>query len=167
MINLNYIFYIFIILTALSFNYYYQNQEEVIFFYTLSNEDDYMLKNILEKSNTKVTVIPENTNSETLQHLKEIYDVRNVKISSIEKFTEKLGNYCIGKKTKCLYCQPKHKYYNLVNNINVVGFPFKWENKIPYSDWNYIGKYKNGLNDTQDRLRKIIDDESEDRLDNL
>ena len=150
------IFYIFIVIIALMINYHMEHREELIFFYTISDKS--VLKNILKKNKKHVTVIPEDeTSLKDLQNIK-ANGLTNFKISSIEKFTENLGKYCIGKKPKCLYCQPKNKYYTLVNKINVVGFPFKWETKIPYSDWNYTAKYQNGLNESQDRLRTLIDE---------
>jgi hypothetical protein len=153
---INYIFYIFIIITALMINYHIEQKDELIFFYSIT--DKTILKNILEKNKKSITVIPEDEESLIdLQNIKKEGFI-NFKISSIENFTDNLGKYCISKKPKCLYCQPKNKYYVLVNKINVVGFPFKWENKIPYSDWNYVAKYKNGLNESYDRLRKLVDD---------
>jgi hypothetical protein len=153
MLNLNVIFYIFIVIIALMINYHMEHQEELIFFYSVVDKST--LKKSLE-NNKHVTVIPEDEKS--------LYDLINIKkegftnfkIASIENFTDNLGKYCIGKKPKCLYCQPKNKYYALVNNINVVGFPFKWVKKIPYSDWNYAAKYQNGLNESNDRLRTLI-----------
>ena len=135
-------FYIFIVLTALYLNYINENSSEIIFLYSGDDEETNYLKKILNVMNN-VTIIP-TSNSETINNkLNAIKN--NSNIATIEKFSETLVRNTLKKKPKCIMCHPNNMYYQIVNKLNVFGYPFDFKTDFPI----YGGKDARFLEDTR------------------
>lgn len=123
-------FYIFIVLTALYLNHINDNSPEIIFLYSGDDEETKYLKQILSEMKD-VTIVPTN-NSETVKNklntIKDIY-----KVATIEKFSETLVKNTLKKKPKCIMCHPNNMFYQIVNKVNVYGYPFNFEMPRPNS----------------------------------
>ena len=117
-------FNIFIILAALYLNYMHENKSEIIFLYSGDDEETHYLKQILQQENN-VTIVP-TSNSESIKN--KLKDIKpNSTIATIEKFSETLVRNTLKKKPKCIMCHPNNMYYQIVNKLNVYGYPFKFE----------------------------------------
>jgi len=121
-------FYIFIILTAFYLNNLYENSSEIIFLYSGDDDETHYLKKILsEKKN--VTIIPTNNSKSINNKLNTIKS--NSNIATIEKFSETLVRNTLNKKPKCIMCHPNNMFYQIVNKLNVYGYPFNFEIGFP------------------------------------
>lgn len=146
-------FLIFITLIAIYVNYVKENTEEVIFLYSGAKQETIMLNRLLSDNKYKVTIIPTNKNIDIKNELKDSSNV--YKVSTIEKFSDTIANNCLRKKPKCVMCHPDNMYYNLVNKINVFGYPFRFQHMIP--QYQYIREYRTSLNENENKLRDAID----------
>lgn len=156
-------FIIFLICIGIYVNYIKENTEEIIFLYSGAEQETIMLNRLLSNDKYKVTVIPTNKNVDLNKDLSETKNT--YKVSSIEKFSDTIASNCLRKKPKCIMCHPNNMYYNLVNKINVVGYPFKFQDFVP--QFQYIRDYRKDLNENENRLRDTIDDiKNQDILDN-
>jgi len=121
-------FYIFIVLTAFYINYINENASEIIFLYSGDDEETKYLKKILNEKNN-VTIVPTSNNESIKDKLNAIKS--NSNIATIEKFSETLVRNTLKKKPKCIMCHPNNMYYQIVNRLNVYGYPFNFEIAFP------------------------------------
>jgi NAD(P)H-flavin reductase len=121
-------FYIFIVLTAFYINYINENASEIIFLYSGDDEETKYLKKILSEKNN-VTIVPTSNNESIKDKLNAIKS--NSNIATIEKFSETLVRNTLKKKPKCIMCHPNNMYYQIVNRLNVYGYPFNFEIAFP------------------------------------
>ena len=121
-------FYIFIVLTALYMNYLNDHSTEIIFLYSGNDEETNYLKQILSEMKN-VTIVP-TIDSETVKN--KLNTIKNsFKVAKIEKFSETLDKNTLKKKPKCIMCHPNNMFYQIVNKLNVYGYPFNFEISLP------------------------------------
>lgn len=141
-------FYIFIVLTALYFNYLHENSSEIIFLYSGDEEETKYLKNVLNQINN-VTIVPTNNSESIKNKLNSIQNATN--FATIEKFSDTLVRNTLKKKPKCIMCHPNNMFYQIVNKLNVYGYPFNFEISYPFpaygeQDTKELDKYLNNTN---------------------
>lgn len=167
-INFENIILISLIVVSILVTMYYKPSQKVYVFLDENDEKSILLlNNILKNTDSDVVIVTSNKNDDSEKRrslIKKFNNIRPInKVLNVEKFrdmTEIIYDTCF-KNARCAN-QPSDKFYEIVNRLNVFGYPFNFENTpdIPNGNnllqpWNQINN--TDLNESQNKLRQVID----------